>query len=499
MAEDFALGIDVGTTVVKAGLFACSTGRCVTHSSMRLRTNSPKAAWREQSPAALLNVIRDVVGDVRLHAGARWKRVCGIGIASQAGSTILVDRETGETRTPMILWNDGRASREVEQVRSMRPARFWQSRTLTPQAPAGLGRLLWLKKKNPRMFRDNMLHVGAGDFVYHALTGVWQQDEGSALQIGSFNARTGKLDGSMLALIGLPISSVAPLRKLDAAQGLIETAARKLGLEKGVPVYGPYFDQEAGYIAAAKVFKRPLQVSLGTVWVGNFVLPSHIDGESPTQIVVPNPNGYGGLVVQPLLSGGAAWDWALTTFLHVRHERAQELADKAFAEHMLPPVGLCSVPWQDQANPWTPGAHGGGAYIGVSTDTTNADLLRATAVGLVSEFARVFRDVMERRMVDGIVLCGGGAKSPYIRAMFKACTAPLPVAMLPDEEMSVAQGAVYRLTNPTRQRSQTKSERLSPDFRRNLFERIEVYSRHFQRLYGDCEAGGAFCARSTRK
>ena len=97
-------------------------------------------------------------------------------------------------------------------------------------------------------------------------------------------------------------------------------------MDAGIPVAGPYIDQEAGYMSAAGVSESPLQCSLGTAWVGNFVLPDDTTGGSPTQMVLPAPVGNGRLVVQALLAGNVTWDWGLQTLLDADHVRALESA-----------------------------------------------------------------------------------------------------------------------------------------------------------------------------
>ncbi|MCX7934365.1 MAG: FGGY family carbohydrate kinase [Planctomycetota bacterium] len=162
---------------------------------------------------------------------------------------------------------------------------------------------LWLRHLRPALFAKNNIYVGAGEFLFFKLTGAWRQDPGNALQIGCYNARRQRLDPALLAIARAPLSFVAPLRSGHERHPLAASGAELLSLPAGIPVVGPYMDQEAGYLAVTPVSRRPLQCSLGTAWVGNFILNCHEQWRDPFQLTIPSPQGRGYLVMQPLLTG----------------------------------------------------------------------------------------------------------------------------------------------------------------------------------------------------
>ena len=226
--------------------------------------------------------------------------------------------------------------------------------------------------------------------------------------------------------------------------------------------------------------------------MGNFLISDLRAGASPLQLVIGSPLGKGHLVIQPLLAGNVAWDWGLQNLVDPDHAAALAKLDGIFAERLLPPDGLVAVPWLTQANPWGPGVLGGGTFSGVSAHTSKSDLLRALAAGLAWEFARVFRDVRDRGLVDSVVLGGGASKGRFFRDMFAALFAPLPVFTLADEELAGARGALFAF-NPD-----TAGARPIPvpvatapvaDAVRQGFDR---YCAWFDKLYADVKAGEPF-------
>ncbi|MCC6695213.1 MAG: FGGY-family carbohydrate kinase [Candidatus Hydrogenedentes bacterium] len=492
MSKGLLLGIDLGTTVLKVGLFDGTTGALVATASRRLKVETFSHGGREEDPSAVLRSLRAVLRSVRLHAGSQWDAVCGVGLAAQGGSSILVERESGKAFTPMVLWNDGRTHAYDAQILDMSGMPYWRRRTWREVPPAGLGRLLWMRETHPELFHGGTLHVGAGEFAFHHLTGVWRQDPGHAIQIGAYNAQRGALTQGPFDLVGLPLSFVAPMRAGHETAQLSEGAARRFGLRAGIPVAGPYIDQEAAYLSSLGKVKNPLQCSLGTAWVGNFVLPQKLRGHSPYQLTLPNPNGAGYLVIQPLLTGNTSWDWAIKNFVHRDMMAGLRRAEKMLEDTPLPPDGLCMIPWLAQANPFNTTHHGGGTFSGVGVDTAREDLVRAVASGMTYELRRSLDAVAGRGVCDGVVLNGGASAGVHFQRMIATLFAPLPVYRHVDENAAVARGAVYTLN---RRVACAPVKRCTP-YTAVTQARVRAayghYVKTWEQCYGAVRAGGAY-------
>jgi len=491
MLRRVLIGIDLGTTVLKVGAFDAGSGKTLGGAARRLPVRFVAGGGRELRAGAIDRALHETLAELRAALAAAWDGVEGIGLAAQGGSSMFADRKTGRARSAMILWNDARCQPWVRRIADETTRRFWRRTVLYDTPPAGLGRLLWLRETRPELFAEDAIHVGAGEYVYHRLTGIWRQDPGNAIQVGSYNARTRKLTRTVFSRFGLPLSLVAPLRRGHEKDALSKKGAAIMGLTAGIPVAGPYIDQEGGYMAAALASARPLQCSLGTAWVGNFVLPEGMHGGSPSQLVLPAPVGEGRLVVQPLLTGNATWDWALS-LLDKEHDAALAKARAVFAKRLLPPEGVVALPWCTQSNPLHPERHGAGVLLGVGTDTTPEEVVRAVAAGLVFELARVFEAVAGARTIDSVVVGGGAGKAPYIRKLLAAVFEGLPVRRQVHGELSAARGAVYPFS---KRASQTETRAIRPPSPREKSAALRAYDRYreaFEHVYGDVEDGAAF-------
>lgn len=480
------VGLDLGTTALKAAAFAEDSGALLASVGRRLQTRVGADGSREQDLGGLAQALDETFRELRRAVGEeRWRAVRGIGLAAQGGSGALFDAGTGAPLTPLILWNDARGAACLAEVASLRPESYWRELSQRHGPGPGLGRILWLQRQRPGGIPRGILYGGAGEAVYHMLTGVWRQDACNALQMGCYDVLRDRLDPEPLRLVGLDIEQVAPLRPGHATEPLSRAAAERLGLAPGVPVAGPYMDHEAGFLSAAGAFPRPLQCSLGTAWVGNFVMPTPRAGWAPVQLVISAPTGDGtSLVIQPLLTGNVSWDWGLQSFLEGDHRQALTRAADLFRERLLPPSGMVCVPWVTQGNPWQTGQQGAGLFAGVGPQTVPEDFPRALALGLCCEFYRVFRELKERRLVDGLVLGGGASKGAFFRTLLGALFEPLPVALCADEDVGGARGSLAAFSLAFSRSASALLPAPDAETVAEVRRRYEVYEGVFEAVYG---------------
>ena len=493
-AKNLLIGINLGTTALKVAAFAADSGRLLATASRRLPTRVAADGTREQDLADLRRHLAAAFSEVRQAVGDEaWSRAAGIGLAAQGGSGALFERRSGAPQTPLHLWNDSRAAALLPEVAAGRPAAYWRELSQRRGPGMGLARMLWLQRRRPGAFDGDAIYAGVGEAAFHMMTGRWCQDACNALQMGCYNVLENRLDEEPLALLGLGLRHVAPLREGHGLAALSRDGAALLGLRAGLPVAGPYMDHEAGYLSAAGAFPRPLQCSLGTAWVGNFVVPTPRCGWSPVQLVIAAPPPEtGSLVIQPLLTGNVSWDWGLQCFLDRDHGAALGKAAALLEAALLPPPGLICLPWFTQGNPWLAGSAGAGVFAGGSAGVTCDDMVRALAAGLCCEFYRVFRDLKRTAAVDGVVLGGGASKGAFFRTLLAGLFAPLPVVLCADEDTGGARGALVAFSERVCRSQTTPVPAPAEAVRTALCEYYETYARTFDGIYGAHPAGAPY-------
>jgi len=490
MARDVLIGIDVGTTALKVAAFESVSGRVLGQAVRTLPVRVETDGTREQDAAAIDRALGLSFRSVARQCGRAWARVAGIGLAAQGGSTLIAERQTGKPLMPLMLWNDSRSAAQQRQIADLKSTAYWRRLSWRDVPGAGLGKMRWLAQSRPKLFRDDTIYVGVGEYLFFGLTGVWRQDACNAAQIGCYDVPNRRLVQGPLDLAGVGLSFVAPLRQGHTSQRISSTVAKRLKLPEGTPVLGPYMDHEAGYMSVAGLSGKPMQCSLGTAWVSNFVLSRRAKWSSPFQLVMPAPIGTGWLVIQPTLTGNVSWNWGLETLVGPTRERALRRVDTIFAEALLPPEHVTCVPWLGVANPLDDSALGGGMMLGLSPHTSREDMVRALSAGLCYEFYRVVQDVQRRRAVDSIMLGGGASKGQFFGTLLSALFAPLPVSTVENEDLSGARGAIYPFDERAGS-ARARRVRLPGAGERVRIQRgFDAYMTAYDRLSGQFAAGG---------
>jgi sugar (pentulose or hexulose) kinase len=485
------LGIDLGTTALKAAVFESRSGRLIAGCATRLPVRTASDGTREQDPAKVLAAFRRVVTRLRKDTGGAWRHVAAAGVAAQGGSTIIADRVAGKTLTPLYLWNDGRAYPDLQDILDETGRSFWSKHTWRDEPGMGLARIRWLRRRAPGLFAGKHIYIGAGEYLFFHLTRQWRQDACHALQSGCYDAARNALSSVTTAMADVDTSFFAPLRDGHSTCPLDADAARRLGLPAGIPVAGPYMDHEAAYMAMTSAVAHPLVCSLGTAWVGNFQTTPGTRSVSPSQLVIPSPTSDGHLVIQPLLTGNVTWDWALQSFVSPRLKQALVRQEQLFRERVFPPAGLIALPWLNRPNLFVPGALGAGAFVGMSPSTRPEELVRAVACGLVFELARVFHEVKESGTADGLVLYGGASKGVQFRKLIAALFAGWPVFRSKDEDWLGARGSLRPFGGKAHHAALRSVREPPASVTASVREHYATYLNAFDSFYGGVDVGRA--------
>jgi xylulokinase len=113
------LGIDAGTSALKAVLVD-ERQAVLAETSVPLRSSSPRPGWSEQDPEDWWKALQEAMARFRATHTEALGRVRAVGLSGQMHGAVLVDG-TGAAIRPAILWNDGRATRECEELQDAIP------------------------------------------------------------------------------------------------------------------------------------------------------------------------------------------------------------------------------------------------------------------------------------------------------------------------------------------------------------------------------------------
>jgi xylulokinase len=314
MTGPFLVGVDVGTTSVKAGLFDLH-GALIARRSMPLATARPGGEVVEQNPQdwveATLSGLREVLD------GERRGAIAGFGLCSQVNTHVFVD-DRGEALAPAILWQDGRAAEDAARLHRLVPEHErleWWGAPLPIDASHVLSRMAWMARVRPDVWRRTRWVMAPKDYCLLKFTG-----EACADPLSSF----GVVDSSLRYIRRLIEIVPGAAERLPPLVGIAESVGRiGDGLPgAGLPAVNATMDAWGGMIGAGAAHEGAAAYLSGTSEVCAIVSRTRLP--TPGVIAFPECEGIT-LHAGPTQAGGASVAW-LGAILGRTAEEISELA-----------------------------------------------------------------------------------------------------------------------------------------------------------------------------
>ena len=152
MTEDTIIGIDVGTTTVKA-LLLTTDGKQLDRFAESYPTSRPASGIVEQDPEDWLD--RVVAALARFERNFDLGGLQGIGICSQVNTHVFVGGDA-KALAPAIVWQDGRCAAVAAELDAEVDAATrieWWGAPLPIDASHGLSRMEWMRRHRPEIWR----------------------------------------------------------------------------------------------------------------------------------------------------------------------------------------------------------------------------------------------------------------------------------------------------------------------------------------------------------
>jgi xylulokinase len=236
---DQLLGLDIGSSSVKAALLDAATGRAVATAvspKREMAIAAPHPDWAEQDPDTWWLHVCRAVREVMKTARCRPAEVKGIGLAYQMHGLVAVDSH-GKPVRPAILWCDSRAVRVGEELAAMAGPEKCRQRLLNLPGNFTASKLAWVRQNEPRIFSRIARIMLPGDYVAMKLTGEITTTPGGLSEGILWDFQDEAPAGFMLEAAGIPANWIPPVVGTFSMQGrLTATAAKALGLCRGTPL-----------------------------------------------------------------------------------------------------------------------------------------------------------------------------------------------------------------------------------------------------------------------
>ena len=385
------LGIDFGTTSVKAVLFdeklreiASSTEDYTVKTSGNIVELEPLKYW---------DLLKNALANVEKTA-----KVDSLAIDTQCETLILTD-ENGNPVRDAIVWLDNRAEEEARIIEEHFGRKKVYEVTGQPEITATWPacKLLWVKRNEPEVWAKTKKIFLLGDWLLHDLGGEFVTEKTLQSSTIYFDINTSEYWDEMLSFIGVEKEMLPAL--MDSG--------KYVGEYNGIKVNTSAMDQVAGAIGAGVIEKGICSVMTGTTMA--IYLPTDSVPEFKEDSFVPChysfDSSYALLSWSP--TAGMALKWFKEAFLpDVSFKDLDALAEKV----SVGSDGVTFLPYLCGSTmpKYNPDARG--SFTGLTPEHNTAHFVRSimesVACMLKSNLDYLGTDVDEIRVM------GGGAKSP---------------------------------------------------------------------------------------
>ncbi|MBQ8628833.1 MAG: carbohydrate kinase [Prevotella sp.] len=239
MAKQYLLGLDIGSSSVKASLVNVEDGSCAAtafYPEKEAPIIAHKAGWAEQEPEMWWTNMKLSLKKIMSDAGAKAEDVKAVGISYQMHGLVCVDKNL-EVLRPSIIWCDSRAVPYGEKAFNDLGKDYCLGNLLNSPGNFTAAKLAWVKENEPQLFEKIYKFMLPGDYIAMKLTGnvnttISGLSEG---MLWDFNGK--KPAYELMKYYGFDKEMLPEIVPTFSVQGEISAAAAaELGLKEGTPV-----------------------------------------------------------------------------------------------------------------------------------------------------------------------------------------------------------------------------------------------------------------------
>jgi len=411
MDNDLLLGIDLGTSVCKAGIYS-RQGELINCTHIEYGLIKEEGGIVEQDASQWWDVALQAVKQSIRTAGIDKNCIKALSVSSQGISFVPVD----EGINPLcrsINWLDTRAEKEAEII--LEKIAFPEMFAITGKrihSSYTLPKILWFMRNKPEVVDKSYKFLMSHDFLIAKLTGECLTDHTMAAGTLMYDISNLTWSEEIIGQFSIPMEKLPSIRWAGTSIGKISRhIAQEIGLSSEILIVVGGQDQKCADLGAGLV-EGVATLSLGTA-VALTTMGSRPVIDKQMRIPCFPYLLRNRWVLEGVIStGGGSLKWLKQIMNDTRYsyEKLIDMAKEAplgakgvfFFPHL---VGATSPHWESKAK---------GVFYGLSLSTSTKDLVRSLLEGVafqVKENLEILEELTEE--VKEIRVFGGGAKSKF--------------------------------------------------------------------------------------
>ena len=429
--EKYAIGLDLGTSSVKAVLFSKDRGIVAKDSEEFVYAPAALPDGSEYLGINMENFYGKICAVLRRLAKSipTDAEFMGLAMASASGNSVICDAE-GNALIDGYSWLNRTFNDETAAVfgkdfgAEVREVAGWSFVSSFP-----LGQLAHLRLHAPDLLDNAATVCMSTEYVLHRLTDKWGIDVSTATPFYLLDQKNRCWNKEFLSSLGIPESKLPPLYESGELLGHItEAAERDTGLPFGSCVYLGSFDHPTAARACNILKQGDLLISCGTSWVCFFPMNKREDVIS------------GGILADPFLTPDGPWGamFSLTRASEKIKEVVEKYIDTGKDKFLTLDRLAASAP-----------SGAGGLSINPREDIPDLSVYpkENIARALMEGIAYALKERITAFVkVERITMCGGPSSSPVWREVLSEVFGS-PVSVTYGAHSGAVGAALYALGN----------------------------------------------------
>ncbi|OOM77359.1 glycerol kinase [Clostridium sp. BL-8] len=435
----YIIGIDQSTQGTKALLFD-EEGMLLQRTDLPHKQIVNDKGWVSHDPMEIyrntIEVVKNLVEETKIDKN----EIVGVGISNQRETSLVWDKETGESIDSAIVWQCSRATEICERVERLGKAELIRQKTgmnLSPYFPAS--KLAWLLENIERTKKGtetDKLCFGTIDswLIYKLTNGLsYKTDYSNASRTQLFNIIELKWDEEICGIFGINPKNLAEVCDSNANFG--ETDFEGF-LDKCIPIHSVMGDSHGALFGQGCLERGTIKTTYGT---GSSIMMNI--GENPALsthgVVTSLAWGMSGKI-NYVLEGNINYTGAVITWLKdnleliispKETEQAALEANQDDQVYLIPAfTGLGAPYWDSKAT---------AAITGITRTTGKVEIIRAGLECIAYQISDVVKAMSEDAgiTVKELRVDGGPTKNKYLM-QFQSDILNITVQVPDTEELS---------------------------------------------------------------
>jgi len=439
----YILAIDLGTTIVKFGLYDSCLSEICNHSlKYDLDINSN---FIEFDAEKYWNTCKQGILELLLKSKIGPKRVISISLSSQA-ETLVVLGSNGKPLIKAISWLDSRSSNECRILKDNFSIDDGYKITGQPDIVTTwpITKMLWIKRNKKEIFAKAYKYLLLKDYIIYKFTGKFISEYTVYNFSYYFDIINKRYWEDILKFVGIDTSQLPILIEPgEVAGNLLVKNIGEFGFSSDVNLNVGALDQMAGMIGVGNIEEGIVSETTGTVLaictivnkplINKYRIPCHYNAIKDTYILLPICE-----------SGGICLEWFKNNFYS---DKSYDYINKEVEGVSPGSNGLIFLPYLTGVNSPELDPKAKGVFYGINISHSRAHFARSVMEG-IAYLIRKNLDYLQKLNIktNKLISLGGGSKS-NIWNQIKADVTGKKIILMEKEDAALLGAAILAAVN----------------------------------------------------